>query len=298
MSLGLLIKKELRDISVPSPSRLRAIVDSPTPREASREKEFSRQFCEPLSVPNFVAGDNGGMRQIREWQTPRDYLGGVITRPHTVDAPWFRDCDIVCHLLEAGAPWELLYFTAPRVSTSTAGIAIDCLVGSSRASGYCRRHRDRWCHQNVAGCQTVVTCWHRVTGANAGARYAFANRRFCPREWFLNDVASEVKSLVTIKGDRILALLDITELLFFFFRGIPYIESQRLIRCKFMWILNCWEISKLFRIPISLQLFGEVLERISVYCLIFTLLTRISFKQKEMLFSVGLELGSLIIIFL
>jgi len=74
-----------------------AIVDFLMPRRAKREKESHATILWPLSF--WLSSLGITVRRIREWQ-----LAGLSRGhpPHTVDAPWFRDCETACHLL--GAP--------------------------------------------------------------------------------------------------------------------------------------------------------------------------------------------------
>lgn len=96
-------------------------------KRAKREKEFSHvTILWPLSF--WLSSLGITVWRIHEW-----LLAGLSRGypSHTVDAPWFRDCETACHLLGAVARCVLLY--SPRIP-STEGIATDIGIGWALAT--------------------------------------------------------------------------------------------------------------------------------------------------------------------
>lgn len=99
-------------------------------------------------------GDNGTMNSVTTL--------GRLSRGHSLHTltPWFRDCEIACHLLGVCS-------FIRRVCLRQRELRL--VVENRLSIGYCRR-RNRWCHQNVTECQTV-SCWHRTIQTRTWARF-------------------------------------------------------------------------------------------------------------------------------
>lgn len=134
-----------------------------------RGKEFlhvARQFCDLFH----------SLLGITVWRIHERLLAGLSRGypSHTVDAPWFRDCETACHLLGAVAQCALYSPCVPsteriaRIATDIGFIGIDwalAIVDVARIVGIIRTSR------NVK--LLYVSRWHRVLQARTD--YAFAN---------------------------------------------------------------------------------------------------------------------------